>query len=110
MSIACLLRFRIDPTQRTAFAIYADLCRRLSAECGGAPLGFYLPHQPDGRAAAGLVAFESVSAYRDCRRALRAHPEAAAALAFARAHGFVHATERRLLAPLPSLGAGDAAP
>ena len=43
--IVCHIRYRIDPFQRAAFAEYARNWLAIIPRCGGALIGYFLPHE-----------------------------------------------------------------
>lgn len=63
MTIACFIRYEIDPFQRAAFQTYAENWGRIIPRCGGELLGYFLPHEGTNNVAWGLIAFESLAAY-----------------------------------------------
>jgi hypothetical protein len=60
MSIACFIRYQIDPHQRDAFRAYADAWAPVIPRCGGHLVGYFLPHEGTNDVAWGIVAFESL--------------------------------------------------
>jgi NIPSNAP len=75
MTIACLIRYEIDPFQREAFREYAEAWGRIIPRCGGELLGYFLPHEGTNNIAWGLIGFDSLAAYEAYRARLRADPE-----------------------------------
>ena len=67
MTIACFIRYQIDPFQREAFKQYAETWGRIIPRCGGHLVGYFLPHEGTNDVAWGLVAFESLAAYEAYR-------------------------------------------
>ena len=61
MRIACLIRYRIDPFKRDAFATYAANWGRIIPRCGGDLVGYFLPHEGSNDMAWGMVAFDSLA-------------------------------------------------
>ena len=76
MTIACFIRYQIDPFQREAFKQYAENLGRIIPRCGGHLIGYFLPHEGTNDVAWGLIAFESLAAYEAYRARLRTDPEA----------------------------------
>ena len=76
MSIACIIRYQIDPFQREAFLRYAENWRRIIPRCGGHLIGYFLPHEGTNDIAWGLIAFDSLSAYEAYRTRLKTNPDA----------------------------------
>ncbi len=76
MTIACLIRYQIDPFQRDSFQQYAENWGRIIPRCGGHLIGYFLPHEGTNDVAWGMIAFESLAAYEAYRARLKADPEA----------------------------------
>ena len=75
MTIACLIRYQIDPFQREAFAEYAANWGRIIPRCGGHLVGYFLPHEGTNDIAWGLIGFDSLAAYEAYRARLKADAE-----------------------------------
>jgi hypothetical protein len=97
MTIACFIRYEIDPYQRDAFRAYADVWSRVIPRCGGRLVGYFLPHEGTNHVAWGIVAFESLADYEAYRARLRADPEGRANFAAAQAERFILREERTFL-------------
>lgn len=95
--ITCVIRYQIDPFQREAFRTYAETWGRVIPRCGGALLGYFLPHEGTNDVAWALVAFESLAAYEAYRARLKADPEARANLAFAHDRRLILREERNFV-------------
>lgn len=89
MTIACFIRYRIDPFQREQFRQYAENWGRIIPRLGGALLGYFLPHEGTNDEAWGLVAFDSLAAYEAYRTRLTKDDEARANFALAREGRFI---------------------
>lgn len=76
MTIACFIRYQIDPFQRDAFRAYAEAWGRIIPRAGGHLIGYFLPHEGTNDVAWGLIAFDSLSSYERYRARLKADPEA----------------------------------
>ena len=94
MAVTCFIRYRIDPFQREAFAAYARRWLAIIPRCGGALVGYWLPHEGTNDVAWGLISFDSLAAYEAYRARLKADPEGRANFAFAQERRFVLAEER----------------
>ena len=57
MTIACIIRYQVDPL-RDAFRNYAQKWREIIHRCGGALIGYFLPHGGTKDVAWGLIAFD----------------------------------------------------
>ncbi len=106
MSVACLIRYEIDPFQCDAFVAYARTWATEIPRLGGDLVGYFLPHEGTNFVAWALVAFESLAAYEAYRARLPLDPEARANFEFARAHRIILREERTFLEP----GEGDLPP
>jgi hypothetical protein len=94
MTIACFIRYQIDPVQRDAFAAYAAAWGRIIPRCGGHLIGYFLPYEGTNDVAWGLIAFESLAAYEQYRARLRTDPESRANFAAAQRGRFILREER----------------
>ena len=94
MTIACFIRYRIDPFQREAFAEYARRWLSIIPRCGGDLRGYWLPHEGTNDVAWGMIAFASLAAYEAYRARLRVDPEGRANFAFAAERRFIISEER----------------
>jgi NIPSNAP len=97
MSIACLLRYEIDPFQRAQFEQYARTWGRIIPECGGHLIGYFLPHEGTNDIAWAIIAFDSLAAYEAYRARLKADAAGRANFAFAAAERFIVREERTFL-------------
>lgn len=102
MSIACFIRYEIDPFQRDAFKEYADEWARIIPRCGGALVGYFLPHEGTNNVAWGLIAFDSLAAYEAYRARLKSDPEGRANFARAQAKRLILREERTFLEAVES--------
>ncbi|MDQ1815544.1 NIPSNAP family protein [Massilia sp. CCM 9210] len=94
MTIACFIRYEIDPFQRDAFRDYADNWGRIIPRCGGKLIGYFLPLEGTNYEAWGLVGFDSLAAYEAYRARLRLDPESRANFAMAQEKRFILREER----------------
>jgi NIPSNAP len=97
MTIACFIRYQIDPFQREAFEKYAENWGRIIPRCGGRLVGYFLPLEGTNDVGWGLIAFDSLAAYEVYRARLRTDAEARANFAFAQSKRFVLREERTFL-------------
>lgn len=102
MTVACLIRYQIDPFQREAFREYADTWARIIPRCGGDLVGYFLPHEGTNDVAWGLIAFDSLAAYEAYRARLKADPEGRQNFAFAQAKRFILREERTFVEAVAS--------
>ena len=94
MSIACFIRYQIDPFQVDAFRAYAEAWGRIIPRCGGHLIGYFLPHEGTNDVAWGLIAFDSLASYETYRARLRTDTESRANFAMAQEKRFILREER----------------
>ncbi len=97
MTIACFIRYQIDPFQREAFQAYAEAWGRIIPRCGGRLAGYFLPYEGANDVAWGIIAFDSLAAYESYRARLRTDPEARANFAMAQGKRLILREERSFL-------------
>ena len=97
VSIACFIRYQIDPFQRDAFQKYAEVWRTVIPRCGGRFIGYFLPLEGTNDIGWGLIGFDSLAAYETYRARLKSDPEARANFAFSQSKRFVLREERTFL-------------
>jgi hypothetical protein len=108
MSITCLIRYQIDPHQRTAFKTYAEHWQRIIPHLGGQLIGYFLPHEGTNDVAWALIGFDSLAAYEAYRGRLRQDEEACSNFATAEKLRLILREERTFLEPVASHNAGRA--
>jgi hypothetical protein len=101
MTIACIIRYEIDPFQRDAFARYAEHWGRIIPRCGGHLVGYFLPHEGTNDVAWGIIAFDDLAAYEAYRKRLKADDEGRANFAAAQAARFIRREERTFVEVVP---------
>lgn len=101
MNIVCMIRYQIDPFQRDVFRDYAENWGRIIPRCGGALLGYFLPHEGTNDIAWGLIGFESLAAYEAYRERLKADTEARENFRLAREKRFILREERSFVEAVP---------
>jgi hypothetical protein len=89
MTIACVIRYEIDPFQRDEFEKYAANWGRIIPRCGGHLVGYFLPHEGTNNVAWGVIAFDGLASYEAYRERLKSDPEAR--------NNFVMAQSKRLV-------------
>jgi hypothetical protein len=92
--ITVFIEYRIDPFQRAAFEAYAQRWFGIIPRCGGALVGYWMPHEGTNDVAFGLISFDSLAAYETYRAALRADADGVKNFATAESQRFI-LTERR---------------
>ncbi len=97
MTVACFIRYEIDPFQRAAFQEYAQYWGRIIPRCGGHLVGYFLPHEGTNDVAWGVIAFESLAAYEAYRARLKTDEQGRANFAFAQTKKLILREERSFL-------------
>lgn len=97
MSIACFIRYQIDPFQVDAFRTYAENWGRIIPRCGGHLIGYFLPNEGTNDIAWGLIGFDSLAAYESYRARLRTDSEAQVNFTMAQSRRFILREERTFL-------------
>ena len=97
MSIACFIRYEIDPFQRGAFKAYAENWGNIIPRCGGHLVGYFLPHEGTNHVAWGVIEFESLAAYESYRARLMEDAQGRENFAFAQTKRFIVREERTFL-------------
>jgi hypothetical protein len=100
MAITCFIRYEIDPEQKEAFARYARTWAGIIPRCGGALVGYFLPHEGTNNVAWGLIGCDSLAAYEAYRARLKADRQAQRNFAFASEHRLILREERTFLLPV----------
>jgi len=96
-TIACFIRYQIDPHQHEGFRRYAETWGRVIPRCGGHLIGYFLPYEGTNDVGWGLIAFDSLAAYERYRARLKTDPEALANLAMAEKERFILREERNFV-------------
>ena len=97
MTITVFIRYRIDPFKRVQFEDYARRWLTIIPACGGAVVGYWMPHEGTNDIAWGLISFDSLAAYEAYRARLRADADGAANFATAKSERFILTEERTFL-------------
>jgi hypothetical protein len=97
MTLTCFIRYQIDPFQREAFRAYAQAWLEIIPRCGGALIGYFLPHEGSNDVAWGLISFPSLAAYETYRARLKADPAGRANFEAAQRARFILREERSFL-------------
>jgi hypothetical protein len=97
MSITCLIRYQIDPFQKSAFKEYAQNWGRIIPRCGGHLVGYFLPHEGTNDVAWGLIAFDSLASYERYRALLKQDREALENFAMAETKRLILREERNFV-------------
>ena len=99
MNVVCHIRYQIDPFQRTAFEEYARAWLDIIPACGGALIGYFLPHEGSNDIAHAMIGFDSLAAYEAYRARLRDDAAGKANFEFAERQRFILREQRTFLRP-----------
>ena len=102
MTIACFIRYEIDPFQSAAFEAYAEKWSGIIPTAGGNLFGYFLPHEGTNFVAYGIIGFESLAAYEGYRRRLKGDADGAANFKTAQDKKFILREQRTFLRAVPS--------
>jgi hypothetical protein len=97
MTIACIIRYQIDPFQRNEFETYAENWGEIIPRCGGHLVGYFLPHEGTNDIAWAWITFESLADYESYRARLRSDPAGQKNLAMAQAKRLILREERNFV-------------
>jgi hypothetical protein len=97
MTIACVIRYQIDPFQRDVFKKYAENWGRIIPRCGGHLVGYFLPYEGTNDVAWGLITFDSLASYEKYRARLKSDPEAVDNFNMAQSKRIIIREERNFL-------------
>jgi hypothetical protein len=97
MTITVFIRYQLDPFKRDGFEDYARHWQKIIPRCGGALVGYWMPHEGTDNIAYGLISFASLAACEAYRARLKSDSEGAANFALAQKERFVLCEERTFL-------------
>jgi len=97
MTIACIIRYQIDPFQRDSFQTYAENWGRIIPRCGGHLLGYFLPYEGTNDIARGMIAFNSLAEYENYRTQIKVDPDGKKNFLFALENRFILREERNFV-------------
>ena len=97
MTVACCIRYVLDPYKRDAFEEYARRWKTVIPKCGGDLIGYWMPHEGTNNIAFALICFDSLASYESYRARLRTDAEGMANFNFAEENRFILAEERTFL-------------
>ena len=106
--LTCIIRYKIDPTQRDAFAEYARNWGEAIPRCGADLVGYFAPHEGSSTLAYGIYNLPSLAAYEAYRARLSADPLGQENYRFAQSEKFLLREDRTFL-KLASAPHGDIA-
>ena len=102
MTVACFIRYELDPFKADAFETYADRWSDTIPACGGNLMGYFLPREGTNYEAFGIIAFDDLAAYEAYRARLKTDDAGKANFAFAKEGKFILRETRTFLRPVPS--------
>lgn len=94
MTLACFIRYQLDPYQLDAFRRYAAAWGPIIPRCGGHLVGYFMPQEGTNDIGWGIIAFDSLASYERYRARLREDADARANFQFAQEKRFVLREER----------------
>ena len=97
MTIACFIRYQIDPYKLDDFKSYAEAWGRIIPRCGGHLIGYFMPHEGTNYVGWGLIGFDSLCAYEAYRARLRTDSDARANFEYAQKKQFIVREERNFV-------------
>jgi hypothetical protein len=97
MTIACIIRYQIDPFQREGFRKHAENLIPIIPRCGGHLLGYFLPYEGTNDIAWGIIAFPSLAAYETYKARLKTDADFAADQAMMTAKRIILREERNFV-------------
>jgi hypothetical protein len=100
MNVVCHIRYELDPFKRDQFEQYAKVWLTAIPQCGGALIGYFMPHEGTNYEAHALIGFDSLAAYEIYRAKLRTYPASKANFEFADTQKFILREERTFLRPV----------
>ncbi len=97
MTIACFIRYEIDPFKRDAFEEYSRNWGQAIPRAGVDLIGYFAPHEGSTTTAYGVYNLDSLAAYEEYRARLAASPEGRANYEFAKRERFILKEDRMFL-------------
>ena len=100
MTIICHIRYQIDPFKRAQFEAYARAWLSIIPACGGALIGYFMPHEGSNDIAHAMIGFDNLAAYELYRARLRDDAKGKENFAFAERERIILREERTFLRPV----------
>jgi hypothetical protein len=97
MTIACIIRYQIDPFQRNGFKKHCENLRIFVPRCGAHFIGSFLPYEGTNDVAWNIIAFDSLAAYEAYHTRLRSDAAAVEDAAWMRSQRIILREERNFL-------------
>ena len=97
MTIACFIRYQIDPFQKEEFRKYAENWAKIIPRCGGDLMGYFLPYEGTNDVGWGIISFDSLASYEAYKKRLKSDPQAQENFAFAQSKKFILREERNFV-------------
>src|ERR1700742_2193780 len=89
MNVVCHIRYELDPFKTAQFEEYAKVWLTAIPQCGGALIGYFMPHEGTNYEAHAMIGFDSLASYEAYRAKLRTHPASKANFEFAEREKFI---------------------
>ena len=97
MTITCVIRYEIEPTQKAAFEQYSRTWGEIIPECGADLIGYYAPHEGSSTTAYGIYNIDNLAYYEAYRERLQNHPLGRKNYEFALREKFIRNEDRLFL-------------
>ncbi|KUP93731.1 NIPSNAP family protein [Tritonibacter horizontis] len=95
--LTCIIRYHIDPTQKSAFHQYARTWGQAIPRCGADLIGYFAPHEGSSTRAYGIYSIPSLAEYERYRARLAADPLGRQNYEFAQREKFILREDRSWL-------------
>lgn len=95
--LTCIIRYDIQPTQKTDFETYARRWNTAIPRCVADLIGYFAPHEGSSTLAYGIYNIPSLAAYEEYRTKLAADPLGRENYEFAQDTGFIRSENRTWL-------------
>ncbi|WP_368184826.1 NIPSNAP family protein [Aestuariibius sp. HNIBRBA575] len=95
--ITCIIRYHIDPAQKSNFETYARNWGQCIPRCGADLIGYFAPHEGSTTLAYGVYSLPSLADYETYRARLAADPLGQKNYEFAMDNGFIRREDRTFL-------------
>lgn len=92
--LTCIIRYDIEPTQRSDFEEYARNWGQCIPRCGADLIGYFAPHEGSSTLAYGIYNIPSLAAYEAYRERLAADPLGRENYEMAQMRRFIRAENR----------------
>jgi hypothetical protein len=95
--LTCIIRYQIDPTQKSNFETYSQNWGQAIPRCGADLIGYYAPHEGSSTLAYGIYNIPNLAEYEAYRARLAADPIVRENYEFAQSKKFILREDRTFL-------------